>query len=58
VVRGTSSNVLVEGCVVENSDVGVHVNGTTTMGGIVLERNVQPDHVPKNYNPYHQGGGK
>ena len=53
-MRGTSSNVLVEGCVVENSDVGVHVNGTTTMGGIVLERNIQPSHVPKNFNPYHQ----
>jgi hypothetical protein len=52
VVRGTSANVLVEGSVVELSDVGMHTNDTTTMGGIVMEGNVQPQNVPSNYNPY------
>ena len=54
VVRGTSANVLVEGSVIRQSDVGVHVNKTTTQGGIVLRRNVEPAGVPPNYNPYSQ----
>ena len=52
VVRGTSANVLVEGSVIRQSDVGVHVNLTTTQGGIVLLHNVEPAGVPPNYNPY------
>ena len=53
-MRGTSANVLVEGSVIRQSDVGVHVNKTTTQGGIVLRRNVEPAGVPPNYNPYSQ----
>ena len=52
VVRGTSANVLVEANVIANSDVGVHVNYTTTKGGIVVRNNVEPEGVPANYNPY------
>jgi hypothetical protein len=51
-IRGTSSNCLAEANEVELSDVGVYVNETTTMGGIVLVRNVEPNNVPSNYNPY------
>ena len=52
-VRGTSANVLVEGTLVEQSDVAIHVNYTTTRGGIVLLNNKGPPGVPDNYNPYH-----
>ena len=52
VVLGTSANVLVEANVIANSDVGVHVNHTTTKGGIVVRNNVEPEGVPANYNPY------
>ena len=52
VVRGTSANVLVEGSVIENSHVGIHVNTTTTKGGIVLLNNTEPPGVKKNFNPY------
>ena len=51
-IRGTSANVLVEANVIANSDVGVHVNYTTTKGGIVVRNNVEPEGVPANYNPY------
>jgi hypothetical protein len=51
-VRGTSANVLVEDSVIELSDVGVHVNYTTTQGGVVLRRNKEPANVPANFNPY------
>ena len=44
--------VLMEGSVVARSDVGVHVNYTTTQGGIVLRDNSQPPHVPANFDPY------
>jgi hypothetical protein len=54
VVRGTSANVLVEGSVIENSDVGIHVNYSTTQGGVVLRGNTEPPGVPANYNPYAQ----
>ena len=52
VVRGTSANVLVEGSVIEQSAVGVHVNESTTKGGIVLVNNTEPAGVPANFNPY------
>ena len=52
VVRGTSANVLVEDNLVLQSDVGIHVNYTTTQGGIVLRKNKQPTSVPANYDPY------
>eukprot|EP00039_Didymoeca_costata_P023790 m.8277 g.8277 ORF g.8277 m.8277 type:complete len:915 (-) comp3864_c0_seq1:40-2784(-) len=52
VVRGTSANVLVENNIIANSDVGIHVNYTTTQGGIVLKNNTEPSGVPENYNPY------
>jgi hypothetical protein len=52
-VRGTSANVLVEGSVIAASDVGVHVNLTTTKGGIVVVNNTEPAGVPNNYNPYY-----
>jgi hypothetical protein len=52
VIRGTSANCLAEGNEIELSDVGVHYNESTTMGGIVLLRNVEPNNVPINYNPY------
>jgi hypothetical protein len=52
VVRGTSANVLVEACLIEDSDVGIHVNYTTTQGGIVLRNNTEPPGVPPNFNPY------
>jgi len=52
VVRGTSANVLVADSVIHLSDVGVHVNYTTTQGGIVLVNNIEPPNVPNNYNPY------
>ena len=38
---------------VEHSRVGIHVNYTTTRGGVVLVRNELPAGVPDNYNPYH-----
>jgi hypothetical protein len=53
VVRGTSANVLVEGSMIQQSDVGIHVNMTTTKGGIVLVNNTEPKNVPPNYNPYY-----
>ena len=34
------------------SDVGIHVNYSTTLGGIVLHNNHEPAGVPSNYNPY------
>ena len=43
IVRGSSANVLLEGNHIERSDVGVHVNYTTTLGGVVLRNNVEPD---------------
>ena len=52
VVRGTSANVLVEGNTILQSDVGIHVNTTTTKGGIVLRNNEEPAGVPPNFNPY------
>ena len=52
VVRGTSANVLVENSVIKESDVAVHVNYTTTKGGVVLSNNKGPAGVPDNYNPY------
>ena len=52
VVRGTSANVLVERNVIRQSDVGIHVNLTTTKGGVVVRANVEPDGVPPNFNPY------
>ena len=52
VVRGSSANVLVENNRVENSRVGIHVNYTTTQGGVVLLRNILPAGVPDNFNPY------
>ena len=55
VVRGTSANVLVENNVVSLSDVGVHVNYTTTKGGIVVENNTEPPGIPNNFNPYASG---
>ena len=45
-------NVLVEANLIANSDVGVHVNYTTTKGGIVVRNNVEPEGVPTNYSPY------
>eukprot|EP00941_MAST-03F_sp_MAST-3F-sp1_P003605 g3605.t1 len=42
VVRGTSANVLVQNNTIEASDVGIHVNTTTTKGGIVLVQNSLP----------------
>ena len=52
-IRGTSSNVLVEANVIEASDVGIHVNYTTTLGGVVVHNNTEPPAVAgKNYNPY------
>ena len=39
---------------IEHSDVGLHVNYTTTQGGVVLCRNEVPPGVPTNYNPYAQ----
>ena len=47
-----SNGRLVENNVVENSYVGVHVNYTTTQGGVVLSNNTAPPSVPDNYNPY------
>ena len=59
VVRGTSANVLVEQNTVLKSHVGIHVNYSTTQGGIVVEDNVEPPGVPPNFNPYeHKGGGQ
>jgi len=55
-VRGSSANVLVEGNTVRDSDVAVHVNYTTTQGGIIVSRNTVPSGVPDNYNPYAQAG--
>ena len=52
-VCGTSSNVLVEKNKIYLSDVGIHYNATTTMGGVVVENNVQPNDLPDNYNPYY-----
>jgi parallel beta-helix repeat protein len=52
VVRGTSANVLLENNAVSNSAVGIHVNYSTTQGGIVLTGNVEPASIPPNYNPY------
>eukprot|EP00041_Stephanoeca_diplocostata_P029767 m.886641 g.886641 ORF g.886641 m.886641 type:complete len:955 (-) comp23627_c0_seq5:567-3431(-) len=52
VIKGTSANVLVEDNVIANSDVGIHVNYTTTQGGVVLVGNTEPPSVPPNYNPY------
>jgi hypothetical protein len=52
VVRGTSANVLVENNGVARSHVGIHVNYTTTQGGVVLKGNVLPAGVPTNFNPY------
>ena len=52
VVRGSSANILVASNRVENSRVGIHVNYTTTQGGIVLVQNELPDGVPANFNPY------
>ena len=52
VVRGTSANVLVEANRIEQSDVGVHVNYTTTKGGVVVRNNTEPADVPPNFNPY------
>tara|TARA_B110000208_G_C11750598_1_gene423310 strand:- start:186 stop:797 length:612 start_codon:yes stop_codon:yes gene_type:complete len=52
VVRGTSANVLLESNVIERSDVGIHVNYSTTHGGVVLVNNTEPNNVPHNYNPY------
>ena len=50
--RLSSLGRLVENNVVENSYVGVHVNYTTTQGGVVLSNNTAPPSVPDNYNPY------
>mmetsp|Transcript_25751 Transcript_25751/g.68847 ORF Transcript_25751/g.68847 Transcript_25751/m.68847 type:complete len:198 (+) Transcript_25751:713-1306(+) len=52
IVRGTSANVLVEGNVIRQSDVGIHVNYTTTKGGVVLVNNEEPAGIPPNFNPY------
>eukprot|EP00040_Diaphanoeca_grandis_P025574 m.141853 g.141853 ORF g.141853 m.141853 type:complete len:943 (+) comp30217_c0_seq1:33-2861(+) len=52
VVRGTSANVLVEGNTIEQSDVAVHVNESTTQGGVVVVNNTAPPSVEPNYNPY------
>ena len=52
VVRGTSANVLVEGSTISDSDVGVYVNYSTTLGGVVVRNNTEPAGVPANYNPY------
>ena len=52
VIRGTSANVVAEGNEIQLSDVGVYYNATTTQGGIVLVRNIEPNDVPNNYNPY------
>ena len=52
VVRGTSANVLVERNVIKDSAVGIHVNYSTTQGGIVIRNNVEPPGVPDNFNPY------
>jgi hypothetical protein len=51
-VKGTSANVLVEGSRIEQSDVGIHWNTTTTEGGIVLVDNEEPAGVSKNFNPF------
>lgn len=37
---------------VQRSYVGIHVNYSTTQGGIVVEDNIEPPGVPANYNPY------
>ena len=55
IVRGTSANVLLDSNLVELSDVGIHVNLTTTEGGVVLVNNTEPPNVPANYNPYQVG---
>lgn len=52
VVRGTSANVLVEGNTIRDSSVAIHVNYTTTRGGIIVSNNDVPADVPDNYNPY------
>ena len=52
VVRGTSANVLVEANTIEQSDVGIHVNYSTTKGGVVVVGNTEPEGVPHNFNPY------
>merc|ERR1712216_214750 len=46
VVRGTSANVLVESNTILESDVGIHVNYTTTKGGIVVRNNSEPEGIP------------
>ena len=51
-MRGTSANVLVEDSTIALSDVGIHVNYSTTQGGVVLRNNKEPAGVPPNYNPY------
>jgi len=52
-IRGTSANILVENNKIYASDVGIHVNYTTTKGGIVVKNNIEPDSCSgKNYNPY------
>ena len=50
--RGTTANVLVEGNEIAASDVAVHVNYTTTQGGVALRNNTAPRGVPENFNPY------
>jgi len=52
VIKGTSANVLVEANIIEQSDVAVHVNETTTQGGVVVLNNAVPPNVKPNYNPY------
>jgi len=52
VVRGTSANVLVEANTVRLSDVGIHVNYSTTQGGIIVVNNTEPEGIPENFNPY------
>ena len=44
--------MLVEDSVIQMSAVGIHVNESTTKGGIVLINNQEPAGVPHNYNPY------
>lgn len=52
-IQGLSANLLLEGNMVLNSDVGIHVNHSTVMGGIVVRGNIEPPEIAgKNFDPY------
>lgn len=56
-IQGASTNILVEKNVIANSDVGIHVNYSVVMGGIVVRDNVEPSEIQgQNYDPYPDEG--